>query len=109
VAIVERINAIDALVKVLDRPPLDLTTPLGRDFVAFLSAMAEDKRQRIVKRASAGGAAACGRGARLFGRSPALSVEQQADARRRLQAGERSLGRIYRVSNTTIARLSPSG
>ena len=38
---------------------------------------------------------------------PALSVEQQADAKRRLAGGEsaRSLGRIYRVSHTTIARL----
>jgi DNA invertase Pin-like site-specific DNA recombinase len=68
--------------------------------------MAEDERQRIVKRANAGRTAGRGRGAR-FGRKPALSLEQQADARRRLQAGEsaRSLGRIYRVSHTTIARL----
>ena len=34
--------------KVLDKPHLDLTTPLGRGFLAFLSAMAEDERQRIV-------------------------------------------------------------
>jgi DNA invertase Pin-like site-specific DNA recombinase len=65
--------------------------------------MAEDERQRIVKRANAG---ARERGAR-FGRKPTLSAEQQADARRRLAGGEsaRSLGRIYRVSHTTIARL----
>jgi DNA invertase Pin-like site-specific DNA recombinase len=50
VAIIERINARGALVKVLDKPHLDLTTPLGRGFLAFLSAMAEDERQRIVKR-----------------------------------------------------------
>jgi DNA invertase Pin-like site-specific DNA recombinase len=30
VAIIERINARGALVKVLDKPHLDLTTPLGR-------------------------------------------------------------------------------
>jgi DNA invertase Pin-like site-specific DNA recombinase len=47
VAIIERINARGALVKVLDKAPhLDLTTPLGRGFLAFLSAMAEDERQR---------------------------------------------------------------
>ena len=105
VAIIERINARGALVKVLDKPHLDLTTPLGRGFLAFLSAMAE-KRQRIVKRANAGRKAARERGAR-FGRKPTLSVKQQADARRRLAGGEsaRSLGRIYRVSHTTIARL----
>jgi DNA invertase Pin-like site-specific DNA recombinase len=106
VAIIERINARGALVKVLDKPHLDLTTPLGRGFLAFLSAMAEDERQRIVKRANAGRKAARERGAR-FGRKPTLSAEQQADAKRRLAGGEsaRSLGRIYRVSHTTIARL----
>ena len=109
VAIIERINARGALVKVLDKPHLDLTTPLGRGFLAFLSAMAEDERQRIVKRANAGRKAARERGAR-FGRRPTLSAEQQADARRRLAGGEsaRSLGRIYRVSHTTIARLGAS-
>jgi DNA invertase Pin-like site-specific DNA recombinase len=42
VAIIERINARGALVKALDKPHLDLTTPLGRGSLAFLSAMAED-------------------------------------------------------------------
>ena len=41
VAIFERINARGALGKVLDKPHLDLTTPLGRGSIAFLSAMAE--------------------------------------------------------------------
>jgi len=110
VAIIERINARGALVKALDKPHLDLTTPLGRGFLAFLSAMAEDERQRIVKRANAGRKAAREHGAR-FGRKPTLSAEQQADAWRRLAGGEsaRSLARIYRVSHTTIARLGPSG
>ncbi len=74
--------------------------------MGFLSSMAEDERKRIVKRANAGRKAARERGA-PFGRKPTLSAEQQADARRRLAGGEsaRSLGRIYRVSHTTIARL----
>jgi DNA invertase Pin-like site-specific DNA recombinase len=54
VAIIERFNARGALVKALDKPHLDLTTPLGRGFLAFLSAMAEDERQRIVTRANVG-------------------------------------------------------
>jgi hypothetical protein len=33
---------------------LDLTSRIGRGFIAFLSAMAEDERQRIVKRANDG-------------------------------------------------------
>jgi len=61
----------------------------------------EDERQRIVKRANAGRKAARERGAR-FGRKPKLSAET---------AGGRqvSLGRIYRVSHTTVARLRASG
>jgi DNA invertase Pin-like site-specific DNA recombinase len=46
VALIERINAKGALLKVLDRAHLDLTTPIGRGVIAFLSAMAEDERQR---------------------------------------------------------------
>jgi DNA invertase Pin-like site-specific DNA recombinase len=106
VAIIERINARGALLKVLDRPHLDLTTPIGRGFIAFLSAMAEDERERIVKRANAGREAAKVRGAK-FGRKPALKPEQQSDARRRLAAGEstRTLSRAYNVSHSTISRL----
>jgi len=39
---------------VLDKPHLDPTTPIGRGFIAFLSALAEGERQRIVKRANDG-------------------------------------------------------
>jgi len=38
VHIIERIHARGALIKVLDKPHLDLTTPVGRGFIAFLSA-----------------------------------------------------------------------
>jgi DNA invertase Pin-like site-specific DNA recombinase len=69
VQIIERIHGRGALLKVLDRPYPDLTTPIGRGFIAFLSAMAEDKRQRIVKRANDGRRAAKSRGAK-FGRQP---------------------------------------
>jgi DNA invertase Pin-like site-specific DNA recombinase len=34
VAIIERIHARGALIKVLDKPHLDLTTPIGRGFIA---------------------------------------------------------------------------
>jgi len=42
--LIERINAHGALIKVLDKPYLDLTTPLGRGFIAFLSAMVEGRK-----------------------------------------------------------------
>ena len=64
VDIIERIHARGALLKVLDKPHLDLTTPIGRGFIAFLSALAEDERQRIVKRANDGRTLARKRGAR---------------------------------------------
>src|SRR5262245_39265655 len=51
IKLIERINARGAFLKVLDKPHLDLTTPLGRGFIAFLSAMAEDERERISRRA----------------------------------------------------------
>src|SRR5215470_892112 len=76
-----------ALVNVLDKPHLDLTTPIGRGFIAFLSALAEDERQRIVKRANDGRKAARARGAR-FGRRPKLNEHQRKEATRRLVAGE---------------------
>jgi DNA invertase Pin-like site-specific DNA recombinase len=87
VAIIERIHRRGCLVKVLDKPHLDLTTPLGRGFIAFLSAMAEDERQRIVSRANDGRRAAKAKGVR-FGRKPKLTAHQRAEARRRLDAGE---------------------
>ena len=87
VAIIERINARGALVKVLDKPHLDLTTPIGRGFIAFLSALAEDERQRIVKRANDGRTAAKARGAR-FGRKPKLNDHQRKEAIKRLAGSE---------------------
>ena len=69
-----------ALIKVLDKPHLDLTTPRGRGFI--LPAMAEDERQRIVKRANEGRKAARSKGVR-FGRKPKLTDHQQAEALKR--------------------------
>lgn len=107
VAIIERINARGAMIKVLDKPHLDLTTPIGRGFIAFLSALAEDERQRILKRANAGRVAARKRGAR-FGRKPKLSEHQQAEAKQRLAKGEtcRAIARTFGVHHATISRLA---
>lgn len=105
--LIERINARGALIKVLDKPHLDLTTPLGRGFIAFLSAMAEDERHRIVKRANEGRAAARKKGTR-FGRKPKLTDHQQAEALKRLAKGEscRAIGKTMGVHHATIARLA---
>lgn len=107
VAIIERVGSRGALLKVLDRSYLDLTTAIGRGFIAFLSALAEDERQRIVKRANGGRVAAKARGVR-FGRKPKLSVERRAQVRQRLEAGEgvREVAALAGVSRWTIRRLA---
>ena len=107
VALIERIHARGALIKVLDKPHLDLTTPLGRGFIAFLSAMAEDDRQRIVKRANEGRVAARKRGIHM-GRQPKLSEHQQQEARQQLANGEtcRNIAKSYQVHHSTISRLA---
>ena len=106
VHIIERIHARGAMIKVLDKPYLDLTTPIGRGFIAFLSAMAEDERHRIVKRANEGRVAARKRGVHM-GRPLKLTDHQRQVARDRLAAGEsaRAIAREWGVAHTTIARV----
>ena len=110
VAIIERIHARGALLKVLDKPYLNMTTPMGRGFIAFLSAMAEDERQRIVARANGGRQVARARGVK-FGRKPKLSAHQRAEVGRRLAGGEpaQDLAKSYGVSRWTISRLGAEG
>src|SRR5215470_19960674 len=67
IAIIERVHKRGASVKAVDRDCLDLTKPINRVILAFLSALAEDERHRIVKRANQGRAAARKRGVK-FGR-----------------------------------------
>jgi DNA invertase Pin-like site-specific DNA recombinase len=107
IAIIDRVLARGALVKVLDKAHLDLTSTIGKGLLAFLSAIAQDERERIARRANDGRAAAKAQG-RRFGRRPKLDGHQQAEARARLAAGEsfRAIARSYRVSHTTISRLA---
>ena len=86
-------------------PHLELTTPIGRGFM-FLSALAEDERQRIVKRANDGRKAAKAKGVK-FGRKPKLTDHQQEEALQRLIAGKscRKIGKSLNVSHVTISRL----
>jgi DNA invertase Pin-like site-specific DNA recombinase len=69
--------------------------------------MAEDERQRILKRANDGRKVALAKGAR-FGRKPKLTDHQQAEALKRLDAGEscRSIAKTMAVHHGTIARLT---
>jgi len=106
IAIMQQVHARGAAVKVLDKPHLDLTTPIGRGFIAFLSAMAEDERERIHKRASEGRLAALKAG-RRFGRRPKLNATQKARARELVGQGWglRAVAAEMNCHHSTIARL----
>ena len=106
IQIMLRVANRGSAIRVLDKPHLDLTTPIGRGFLAFLSALAEDERERIVGRAAEGRAAARAKGAK-FGPKPKLTEHQQARALERLAADEssRAIARDMGVSHSTILRL----
>jgi DNA invertase Pin-like site-specific DNA recombinase len=52
--IIKAVIDAGASIKVLDRSYIDLTTPMGRGFMAMMSAMAEDERLRIISRTHEG-------------------------------------------------------
>ena len=106
ITIMQRVHARGAAIRVLDKPHLDLTTKIGQGFLAFLSALAEDERERINRRAAEGRKAAKNAGAR-FGRKPKLNATQQARARQLLREGrgQREVAREMNVHHSTIARL----
>jgi DNA invertase Pin-like site-specific DNA recombinase len=58
IKIMERPHKRGAFIKVLDRPGLDLTTPTAQGILALLSGLAQQERERIVKRANDGRTAA---------------------------------------------------
>lgn len=107
ITIIQRVADRGASVKVLDKPWLDLTTPMGKGILAFLSALAEDERERIIKRANDGREVAKANGVK-FGRKPKLTEHQQNLARQRLLEGDsaRSIAKDFGVSHTTITRLN---
>ena len=106
ITIIQRVADRGASVKVLDKPWLDLTTPMGKGILAFLSALAEDERERIIKRANDGREIARASGTK-FGRKPKLTDHQQKLAKQRLIEGDsaRSIAKDLGVSHTTITRL----
>lgn len=107
ISIIQRVADRGALVKVLDKPWLDLTTPMGKGVLAFLSALAEDERLRITRRANEGRELAKAIGVK-FGRKPKLTEHQRQVAIRRMADGEtaRAIGKDLGVAHTTILRLA---
>ena len=106
IRIIERVAARGATLKALDRQWLDLTTPIGKGILAFLSALAEDERARILARANGGRAAAKKRGVR-FGPKPRLAPHQERDAACMVREQGQSLRAVahhYHVGHSTIVR-----
>ena len=104
--IMRRIHGLGAFIKILDKPHLDLSTALGQGFLAFLSAMAQDERERINKRSAAGRKIAMQEGVR-FGRNPSLTHLQQHEAKKLKAEGMtcRAIAALFNVSHSTISRL----
>ncbi len=96
-----------ALLKVLDRPLFDLTTPMGKAMLGFLSAIAQDERERRLQQAEDGRERAKQRGAK-FGRPPALTRRQKIEAVKMRAEGKslREIAAIFDVSQSTISRIS---
>ncbi|MFV1678002.1 recombinase family protein [Phaeobacter sp. JH20_32] len=107
ITIIQRVADRGATVKVLDKPWLDLTTPMGKGILAFLSALAEDERERITRRANEGREAAKARGVK-FGAKSKLSEHQRRLVRERLAKGDscRAIAKDMGVAHTTISRLN---
>jgi DNA invertase Pin-like site-specific DNA recombinase len=79
----------------------------GKLIVTVLGGLAEFERSLILARTSEGRTRAKARGVR-FGRKPALTAHQQAEARARRATGESlvDIARTYNVSHSTISRLA---
>ncbi len=79
---------------------------MGKGILAFLSALAEDERERITRRANEGRQIALANG-KKFGRKPKLIEHQQHLARERMANGDtcRAIARGLGVAHTTISRL----
>src|SRR5271157_4365996 len=105
ITIMQRVAARGAVIKLLDKPHLDLTSKIGQGILAFLSALADDERERIVKRAADGRRAARAKGV-VMGRPAVLTEHQAQEARRRLAKAEscRSIAKSFNCHHSTISR-----
>ncbi|MEO1331377.1 MAG: recombinase family protein [Pseudomonadota bacterium] len=104
-AIITRVKEHGATIKALDRTWCDLTTPIGEGILAFLSSLAQDERERIVRRSEEGREAAKARGVK-FGRKPKLTDAQQASVRGMIEEGvsDSAIADVTGVHRTTISR-----
>lgn len=85
--ILQRIADRGATVLVLDRDFLDLTSTMGKGILAFLSAIAQDQHERIVRRAPGGRKQAAAPDVKM-GRGKALTDHRADRVRERVAVGE---------------------
>ena len=97
----------DPFPHVLDRSYIDLTTPMGRGFIAMISVLAGDERFRIIKRPHESRGLARANGVKM-GRKPKHNPHEIKEARHRLAKGEktRDLAPPFAVGRSTISRLA---
>ena len=105
--LMSRIYAAGATITVLDRPALDLTTPMGRALLGLLSSVYQEERERIVSRARDGIREAKRRNVK-FGRKPKLSNTEAIEARKLIREGQsyRAVAGLFSVHHQTISRLA---
>ena len=105
-AIVKHIADAGARFQSLAEPWADTGTSTGRLMLAVLGGLADVERDLIRTRTAEGRSRATARGQHM-GRPPALTPQQQAEARQRRAEGAtlKELARSYDVSQATISRL----
>ncbi len=105
-AIVKRITDAGAQFRSLAEPWADTATSTGRLMLAVLGGLADVERDLIRTRTAEGRSRAKLRGQHM-GRPPALTAQQQAEARKRRADGAtlKELAQSYNVGLATIARL----
>ncbi len=106
-AIVKQITDAGALFRSLAEPWADTGTSTGRLMLAVLGGLADVERDLIRTRTAEGRSRAKARGQHM-GRPPALTPQQQDEARQRRAEGAtlKELALSYNVGISTIARLA---
>ncbi|GAN82256.1 recombinase family protein [Acidocella aminolytica] len=105
-AVVKQIADAGARFRSLAEPWADTGTSTGRLMLAVLGGLADVERDLIRTRTAEGRSRAMARGQHM-GRPPALTPQQQEEARQRRADGAtlKELARSYNVSAATISRL----
>jgi DNA invertase Pin-like site-specific DNA recombinase len=105
-AIVKQIVDAGGQFRSLAEPWADTSTSTGRLMIAVLGGLADVERDLIRTRTAEGRSRAKARGQHM-GRPPALTPQQQAEARQRRAEGAtlKELAQSYNVARATISRL----